>query len=66
MAARDIPLTFACEWDAGWVRPWAKIDNIAAMYRMTRYLLGIGHHSLGIVTGPALNQHTMLRTHGFP
>lgn len=63
--AQSIPMVFGCEWDENYALPSVRIDNCDSAYRMGQYLLSLGHRSFGLVTGPAHNQLTALRSKGF-
>lgn len=65
VSAGALPFVSACEGVPGFPELNVGIDNIDAARRLTEHLIGLGHRSIGIITGPKNNQHTKARLEGF-
>lgn len=64
-ALADRPVVLACEWVPDLAAPRIKIDNQGAAALAVAHLAGLGHKSIGHVTGPRGNVLTEMRLLGF-
>jgi LacI family repressor for deo operon, udp, cdd, tsx, nupC, and nupG len=60
-----VPVVAMCEAIEGANVPQIEVDNRAGACRMTEYLAGLGHRSIGYVCGPAANVLEKERFRGF-
>ncbi|MCL6270987.1 substrate-binding domain-containing protein [Sansalvadorimonas sp. 2012CJ34-2] len=59
------PLVMACEYEPDRKLPTVGIDNRAAAKEATEYLIKLGHHRIGCVTGMGDNPLTVCRLQGY-
>lgn len=68
------PIVFACEWTPNGQFPSVRVDNLRGGELAIAHLIGLGHRTIGMITGPDDNvlthvrskgAHDALRTHGY-
>lgn len=64
VTSREIPFVTACESTPHATLDNVGIDNIDAARRLALHLIQLGHRRIGVITGPASNQHSIKRLAG--
>lgn len=63
--AQQLPTILACEYVDHWDIPSVSIDNIAATLDVMRYLMGLGHTRILLISGSAGNVSARDRLRGY-
>ncbi len=63
--ANPLPIVNCCECVTDDSMPTVQLDNRAAAQAMVRYLMGLGHNRIGVITGPPESPLTSGRMAGY-